>query len=192
MTVYLAPPKGPSEKVAFIEWLNANGLKPEILDDQPIGGPLILAGGADIGKDLNRDTREFRWIQEAITNGYPIIGVCRGMQILNHFFGGVVENIAEELVEAHAAAEFSDNADHSGRPSQHHIITDQDGNTISVNSRHHQYCAKVADNFTVTHIGGAIPEAFSDESKKIWAVQWHPERGESENNTYPLDKLFAK
>ena len=192
MKVYLAPPKGPSEKTAFIEWLTRYGFQPEVLDGQPITGPLILAGGADIGKDKSRDIREFRWIQEAITNKLPIIGVCRGMQILNHFFGGVVENIDDEIVEAHAAADFSDNVSHATRPSQQHIITDRDGNTTTVNSRHHQYCAKVADNFTVTHIGGGIPEAIVDESRKIWAVQWHPERAESEDNLYPLDKLFAK
>lgn len=192
MKVYLAPPKGASEKVAFIEWLTGNGFRPEVLDSQPIQGPLILAGGADIGKDKDRDIREFRWIQEAITNKQPIIGVCRGMQILNYFFGGTVETIDDEILEAHAAADFSDNASHATRPSQHHIITDQDGNTITVNSRHHQYCADIADNFIVTHIGGGIPEAIADESRKIWAVQWHPERAESDDNIYPLDKLFAK
>lgn len=117
MKVYLAPPKGPSEKVAFIEWLTKYGFQPEVLDGQPIMGPLILAGGADIGKDKNRDIREFRWIQEAIINKQPIIGICRGMQILNHFFGGVVENIDDEIVEAHAAADFSDNKSHATRPS---------------------------------------------------------------------------
>ena len=50
---------------------------------------------------------------------------------------------------------------------------------FEVNSRHHQWCSSVAENFKVTFIsfdGGYIPEAFEDEDKKIIAVQWHPER----------------
>ena len=54
------------------------------------------------------------------------------------------------------------------------------------------YQKKVADNFKVTHMSfdaGYIPEAFEDTDLKIWAVQWHPERDESADNTYPLDKI---
>jgi gamma-glutamyl-gamma-aminobutyrate hydrolase PuuD len=69
---------------------------------------------------------------------------------------------------------------------------DLNNNMQQVNSRHHQYCETVAKNFTVTHLSfgcGYIPEAFEDLQHKIWAVQWHPERMESADNSYPLDKL---
>jgi gamma-glutamyl-gamma-aminobutyrate hydrolase PuuD len=36
----------------------------------------------------------------------------------------------------------------------------------------------------------SIVEGFEDLENQIWAVQWHPEKMESENNEYPLDKLF--
>jgi len=52
---------------------------------------------------------------------------------------------------------------------------------FEVNSRHHQWCSSVADNFKVICMsfdGGYIPEAFEDDSLKIIAVQWHPERQE--------------
>lgn len=193
MKVFLAPPKGPKELVAFIDWLTHHGFEPITLQSNtPINGPLILAGGADIGKDTSRDINELRWIQEALVKKQPIIGVCRGMQILNHYFGGTVEDLDLVLEEAHAAADFSDAADHTGRPSRLHLIEDRDGNQMQVNSRHHQYCDKIADNFTKTHVGGGIVEAIEDLDRQIWAVQWHPERWESDDNLYPLDKLFAK
>ena len=72
---------------------------------------------------------------------------------------------------------------------------DLDGNLINVNSRHHQHCNVIADNFKTTHISfpmNSIVEGFEDLENQIWAVQWHPEKMESENNEYPLDKLFRK
>ena len=193
MKVFLAPPKGLIEKETYIEWLLAYGFKPTILEvETKITAPLILAGGADIGRDLERDAKEFWWIQQALSEGHPIIGVCRGMQILNYYFGGTVKDLSGILNEDHSAADFADNADHSGRPSQYHLVEDQTGYSTRVNSRHHQHCETLAANFTITHTGGNIIEGIEDLDRQIWAVQWHPERMESDDNLYPLDKLFAK
>ena len=171
------------------------GYEYEILESQKIEGPLLLCGGTDIGKDPVRDQKEFNWIKEALDSEYPIIGICRGMQILNKYFGGEVTTLEDLVVESHRSDDFSDDADHSERISQFHLVEGLDGKSIMVNSRHHQYCSKVADNFTVTYrslTDDSIPEAFEDLDRNIWAVQWHPERVESDNNLYPLDKVFAK
>ena len=73
-----------------------------------------------------------------------------------------------------------------------HLVEDQTGYSTRVNSRHHQHCETLAANFTITHTGGNIIEGIEDLDRQIWAVQWHPERMESDDNLYPLDKLFAK
>jgi CTP synthase (UTP-ammonia lyase) len=153
MKVYVAPPKCTLEKVAFKEWLESNGFEPIWLDlkFKNINGPLILCGGADIGKRPDRDANEFKWIKLALDNKQPIIGVCRGMQILNLYFGGVVSDLDSIIIENHKSDDFSDDADHSHRISQFHKVLDLNNNTMNVNSRHHQYCSKIADNFTVTH-----------------------------------------
>jgi putative glutamine amidotransferase len=196
MEIYVAPPRGKKEKEACLFWLNHSGHEVIWLDlRRKVKGPLLLCGGADIGKDPERDKKEFIWIKQALDGGHKILGICRGMQILNTYFGGTVIDLPDIIVEEHKAADFSENIDHSGKPSQFHTVEDLDGNLINVNSRHHQYCNIIADNFKTTHISfpmNSIVEGFEDLENQIWAVQWHPEKMESENNEYPLDKLFRK
>jgi len=192
MKIYVAPPRGKREKEAYQNWLTHYNYEPIWMDARfKVKGPLLLCGGADIGKDTKRDSQEFIWIKQALEGNYPILGVCRGMQILNHYFGGEVADIEDWLVEDHKASDFSEDIDHSGKPSQYHIVEDLDGNLFNVNSRHHQHCKVIADNFEPTHISivNSIVEGFSDEGRQIWAVQWHPERMESDDNEYPLKKL---
>ena len=194
MDLYIAPPRGIKEKESYLAWVTGLGFTPIWLDlRRKVKGPLLLCGGADIGKDLERDQREYIWIKQALEAGHQIIGVCRGMQILNQYFGGKVVDLNEAIVEDHKSANFAENTDHSDKPSQFHIVEDIDGNLMKVNSRHHQHCIDIPTNFKVTHISYPylthITEGFKDEDQKIWAVQWHPERIESENNDYPLSVL---
>jgi len=190
--VLVAPPYGELEKQMYREWLTENGFKPYFLGSEckNIDAPLILCGGGDVGKSPKRDARETEWIRSALENGQPIIGICRGMQLLNVYFGGEVENIPERLQENHLNDIFDDDEDHSFRLSEFHQVYDSDGDSREVNSRHHQHCRWVPLNFEITHraLDGTV-EGFQDVERKIWAVQWHPEREECENNEYPLNKL---
>ena len=193
MKVYVAPPRGKLEKIAYQQWLEHYGHTPVWLDlRRKVKGPLLLCGGADIGKDPERDEKEFIWIKQALDASHPILGLCRGMQILNTYFGGSVKDISDAIVEDHKAANFAENVDHSGKPSQFHMVEGLSGTLMNVNSRHHQHCDVIADNFKTTHISYptySVIEGFEDVDQKIWAVQWHPEKMESEDNEYPLSKL---
>lgn len=193
MKVHFAPPRGKLELVQYEAWLLTNGFEPIFIDKftNKAKYPLILCGGADIGKDRDRDNLEVKWIGKALEAGQPIIGVCRGMQMLNHYFGGGVLNLEEPVLESHAADDFSKNEEHLEKVSQYHHVYDNYGNKMWVNSRHHQYCLPIASNFEVTHWteDKYVVEGIADESRRIWAVQWHPERGESDDNVYPLNKL---
>jgi len=196
MKALVAPPKGKLEKVQYETWLITNGIQFKWLTkrDTKIDRPLILCGGADIGKDVDRDALEFYWIELALEAEQPIIGVCRGMQILNYYFGGGVLDLEGKVVESHSADDFAEAEDHVGKRSQYHHVYDNEGNKMWVNSRHHQHCRPIASNFQVTHWtdGMNVVEGIADEARKIWAVQWHPERAESDDNIYPLDKIIAK
>lgn len=193
--ILIAPTRGEKDLENYIDWITSCGLECKILtsDVKEINYPLLLCGGADVGKNPVRDELEFGWIKSALNNNQPIIGVCRGMQILNIYFGGLVDTVSESITEDHRLDEFEDDSDHSERLSQFHLVEDKFGNGLRVNSRHHQYCSKVADNFQVTYTSvgcGNIPEAFEDKNRKIYAVQWHPERGESSDDLFPLSLLF--
>ena len=196
MTIYVAPPRGIKEKESIRLWLSHYNHEIIWLDlRRKVKGPLLLCGGADIGKDEERDAREFVWIKQALDSNNRILGICRGMQILNHYFGGNVEDLSDAIVEDHKSADFSENIDHSGKPSQFHTVEDLDGILTNVNSRHHQHCNTIAENFKATHLSYplySVVEGFEDLDKKIWAVQWHPEKMESEDNEYPLGKLYHK
>lgn len=196
MVIYVAPPRGKGEREAIQKWLTYFNYEIVWLDlRRKVKGPLLLCGGADIGKDEERDSREFIWIKQALDSNNRILGICRGMQILNHYFGGKVEDLSEAIVEDHKAADFSEDIDHSGKPSQFHNIEDLDGKITRVNSRHHQHCNILANNFKATHLSYptyGVVEGFEDLDKMIWGVQWHPEKMESEDNEYPLGKLSQK
>lgn len=192
-SIAVAPPKSKRELKVYLHWLQHNGFSGRVLHPgESISTPLLLCGGADIGVNQERDSQEIAWIQQALDAKQPIIGICRGMQLLNHFFGGRVESLDAMLTEEHQLDDFSKSKSHHEMGSHFHPVIDSRGSTMRVNSRHHQYCSQLADNFVVTHTtvgAGEIVEGIRDKHLKIWAVQWHPERFESDDNRYPLNML---
>lgn len=201
MKISIAPPRG-LELENYLEYFkefNIKVLKP----GDTIEGVLILAGGPDIGINTNRDQLELDWIKEALEQQLPILGICRGMQLLNVFFGGEVTSLDDVIVEEHRSDEsFKKDEDHDLNTSKFHFVKNFSNlKYMLVNSRHHQYCSKLAENFTVTHTTlkqsspteDVIAESFIDHQKGILGVQWHPERQEYgkqiEYNTYPIQWL---
>jgi gamma-glutamyl-gamma-aminobutyrate hydrolase PuuD len=199
--ISIAPPKG-LELQNYLQYFKDFEIKVLKEDDQ-VEGALILTGGPDIGLNQKRDSQELNWIQQALEKNLPILGICRGMQLLNVFFKGEVTSLSDILAEEHRMNEaFKDDEDHLLYESQFHLVEDITNlKQFVVNSRHHQYCSKVAENFKVTHYNfsklpldvSIIPEAFVDYKRNILGVQWHPERQDYtealDYNTYPLNWL---
>ncbi len=151
---------------------------------------LLLPGGADI------DSRKYslvpafanyapniylehfdNHILPLLVGNIPIFGICRGLQSLNVFFGGTLQNLIwhpysnSETHEAHKIVVYNNGM----RP---HDFNDKKTPKVGVNSFHHQAIDIIAKNFQIeaeSEYGGVI-EAISDYKKKIFAVQWHPER----------------
>ena len=147
---------------------------------------LLLCGGYDIdparygeppcgslGIDRERDETESRLIE--IYRGKPILGICRGCQMLNvHFGGTLIQHLP--TAEAHTAA--GGDLFHAVRAERGSRMEKLYGEEFCVNSSHHQAVGRVAPGFAVTLRSAAdgVAEAIEHRSLPIFGVQWHPER----------------
>ncbi len=144
---------------------------------------LLLAGGADVaprfygrenlgsrGIDEIRDEAEFRLLSQAAEAGLPVLGICRGMQVINVWAGGTL------------AQDISGHRDGDGF-TEHEITADGVlktlyGGRFICNSSHHQAVDTVGKGFRITAWCGKVPEAMRHASLPVCAVQFHPERME--------------
>ena len=183
MTIAIAPPRSGLQD--YIDWLSLNFtisvLQPGE-DLAPYQG-LVLTGGADIGKQPERDLIEKIYIDRALVLGIPVLAVCRGMQLVNlHLGGTLIEDIVETICPHGLDRELLsiEGMRILQMPSSFHEIMMADGASITVNSRHHQAIDKIAPGFKVT---GTSPDGIIEmvENEQFVMVQWHPEREEVRN-----------
>ena len=128
---------------------------------------LVLTGGDDLGATPERDATEAHLLDHALAAGLPVLGVCRGLQLINSHLGGRLTAVEGHVGEAHPV---------TIAPAWQSLY----GATATVNSYHSQGVAAdgVADGLTVTatDAGGNV-EALCHFEKPLAAVMWHPERG---------------
>ena len=151
---------------------------------------LLLTGGKDVdpklyGQDLKydfvimdekRDEQEMALIKEFVKRKKPIFGICRGVQVLNVYFGGTLyQDIPDQL-----GGEHSKGVNHPLKIKKDSILGNMFGESLVINSYHHQALDKLGEGLTATawsdSNGHEIVEAVEHDSLPVWAVQWHPER----------------
>jgi putative glutamine amidotransferase len=127
---------------------------------------VVLSGGNDVGSAPERDRTESALLELAATRRTPVLGVCRGLQIINrHLGGGITVGIAERTGHDHAGAT--------------HPVTLFGASSVVVNSFHDHGVLEdqVAPGLEIVGMGpGGVVEALRHESLPMAAVQWHPER----------------
>lgn len=163
---------------------------------------LIITGGADIDPSFYgakrhpatgrtvpiRDAFEIALASGALEVGLPLLGVCRGMQIMNVARGGTLTQHLPETVghDSHRRSPGSFvNSEHDVRLAEGSLVRHIAGEAIhSTKSHHHQGIDVVGDGFDVTGWATAddLPETIEDRAHTFaLGVQWHPEADEASN-----------
>lgn len=143
--ILLPVPNDPKNTVKIFENISPEGI--------------ILSGGNDLcrygGNAPERDETEKILINLAVKNNIPLLGVCRGMQMILDFFGA-------ELVKV------------DGHIRTEHILN----NGRKVNSFHAWAAKECPDTLIVTANSddGSVEEIVHSEYKNIMGIMWHPER----------------
>lgn len=171
---------------------------------------LLLTGGGDVlalhygeephpaskYQDPTRDAQEIALAREALRRGLPILGICRGLQVLNVALGGtLVQDVPTQVPGAvqHYAHGLETVLLHHvdiEPGSRLHAIMDGEAR-VAVNSWHHQAARDVAPGLRVSARAkdGVIEALEAADGSPVLAVQWHPEECEGQ---YPQFRaLFA-
>ena len=180
-------PEGAANFIAALEALRATGTPVLEGDDRDYDG-LILPGGDDIDPalfgaenqgsreiDRDRDLQQLQLLHHFVQAKKPILGVCKGHQLLNVYFGGgLCQHIPQYL--QHQRIDGRDQA-HAVRCEAGCLLEKLYGPEFPVNSAHHQAVDTPAPGLrAVAWAEDGVLEAMVHESLPILGVQWHPER----------------
>ena len=111
----------------------------------------------------------------------PVLGVCRGFQIMNVYFGGSLYqdvNLKKDTYVKHNQVNFPSMPSHSVDLTEGSKLKELfKEDTIMVNSFHHQIVNKVAEGFMAAAISkdGVVEAIENTKHKCMIGVQWHPE-----------------
>ncbi|UKJ07321.1 gamma-glutamyl-gamma-aminobutyrate hydrolase family protein [Solitalea lacus] len=176
---------------------------------------LLLTGGEDVNPrfynkpenleycyadDMNeaRDEFELKLLEYSQQNALPVLGICRGMQIGNVFFGGtLIPDIPSWGKPSHAKLANGNDKYHPVNIDSHswlrRILQADEG---LINSNHHQCVDKIGYGLVVSAhsldgIAEALERSSPENSSFLCLVQWHPERMQDQQSPFVRNILNA-
>ena len=157
---------------------------------------LILAGGDDIDPSAygaerhpmtkhtvpERDRAELALARRAIDRDMPVLGICRGMQLINVALGGtLVQHLPDDVghTDHRRALGSFDNADHDVRLAEGSLAARAAGETLhATKSHHHQGVDRLGEGLVASgwSVLDELVEAIELPGRRfVLGVQWHPE-----------------
>ena len=174
---------------AGMRWVELNDPEQAVQDALTCDG-LLLPGGGDMdpkfygqeripacgAPNLLRDAAEPLLLRAFLAADKPVLGICRGIQVMNAVLGG-------DLYQDIKPFEHLPHNDHWAKV---HTVTVRRGtllsrilgqDTVLVNSQHHQPVDRVAPGFTLAALSedGIVEAIEKPDARFCLGVQWHPE-----------------
>jgi putative glutamine amidotransferase len=174
----------------------------EVIAALPDISGILLTGGNDLhpalygkveclsegrGIDRFRDELEFMLAGYALEHQLPLLGICRGQQLLNVLRGGSLIPDIHTVRGDQVVHQAEKDVDHPVSVISNSLLYDITGNSEAiVNSSHHQAIDRIGNGLLVSAVSSdGIIEAVEADPRTIrsfcLAVQWHPERMNAEN-----------
>ena len=156
---------------------------------------ILFTGGHDVSPELygenpvpqlgstciERDRMEQIALKYAMEQDKPVLGICRGIQLINAALGGT---LYQDLPTMHPS-EISHRQERPYDKPSHEVTLVPDAplmkltgkDALQVNSCHHQAIKDLAPGLTAMAVSpdGLIEAIFGQSQRFLWAVQWHPE-----------------
>jgi putative glutamine amidotransferase len=157
---------------------------------------LVLAGGADIdpgsygaephrctqGTRPERDAAEIPLARRAVERDLPLLGICRGMQLVNVALGGtLIQHLPDDLGHGDHRRQLGsfDDADHDVRLAPGSLAARVCGETVhATKSHHHQAVDRLGDGLVASGwsvLDDLVEAVEAPDSYWVLGVQWHPE-----------------
>jgi putative glutamine amidotransferase len=203
----------------YLKWLESGGIEYIILDyhknnfdDIKECSSLLLTGGNDIfpefyndweeGRDRSkykpeRDGFEFKLLDYALDKKIPVLGICRGMQLINCKLNGSLINDLETVRNVnHKKYDESKDRRHKVNVYEDSLLYEVTKQTEGeVNSSHHQAVDRLGEGLVVTSKSpDSIIESIELADKKnapfFLGIQWHPERMADKENPFVKNILY--
>lgn len=122
---------------------------------------IVLSGGNNIGSSQERDDTETALLEYATVHHLPLLGICRGMQMMAHHVGTELKRVPGHANTRHAL----------------HPTAGALGFTVDVNSFHDWCLAGCPSGYDIIATAGdGTPEAIRHRSRAWEGWMWHPER----------------